>query len=103
MKDNRIDQDVAERVLAALQEINPVDFSSHDFIHEYCRQNERDYVNWLVRYIETDEIFKNAHSQIALFLAKNIGELRPRYHEIGRRESKTVHGTTDTPMWFAWD
>jgi len=103
MRDNRIDQRVAERVLLALQDKKDTEFSSHDFIEEYSKQNEREYINWLVRYIESDEIFKTAHSQIAYFLAKNAGELQPLYHEIGHKKSENVHGEDDYPMWFAWD
>ena len=103
MRDNRIDQRVAERVLLALQDKKDTEFSSHDFIEEYYKQNEREYINWLVRYNKSDEIFKTAHSQIALFLAHNAGELQPWYQENGRRKSENVHGEDDYSMWFAWN
>ena len=102
MRDNRINREVAESVLEELRDKKDTEFSSHDFIEEYCKQNEREYIEWLVRYIESDEIFKTAHSQIALFLAHNAGDLQPRYHEIGRRKSENVHGENDYPMWFEW-
>lgn len=102
MRDNRIEREVAERVLEELHRQKPTEeFSSHDFIQEYCRQNEGENVDWLVRYREADGIFRTVHSQIAYFLSKNIGDLQPQYHKTERRESKTVHGTMDGPMWFA--
>lgn len=73
MRDNRIDQEVAERVLHALRDKKQTEFSSHDFLKVYCAQNEGNYIDWLIQYIESDEIFKTAHSQIAYFLAKNAG------------------------------
>lgn len=102
MKDNRISQEVAERVLHALRDKMQTEFSSHDFLKVYCAQDEGNYIDWLERYRESEDAFKKAHAQISYFLSKNIGELQPLYHKIGRRKSETVHGTISRPMWFAW-
>lgn len=93
----------AERVLNALQRKKTREFSSHDFIEEYCKQHETEYIDWLVLYRGTGRAFWKVHTEIGTFLSEQEGLIAPHYHRIGRRTSENVHGEDDKPMWWAWD
>ena len=90
----------AKDVLNALQIKKPDGFSTHDFIEEYCSQNEREYIIWLLRKSGSGRAFQTVHSQIGRYLSKNARDLQ--ILKIGNDESETVHGTKGMPMWFAW-
>lgn len=92
----------ARDVLNALQIKKPDGFSTHDFIEEYCSQNEREYIIWLLRKSGRGRAFQTVHSQIGRFLIKNEGKLTPAYRHTDRYDSETVHGTIDQPMWWEW-
>lgn len=89
-------------VLNALQVKKPDGFSTHDFIEEYCSQNEREYIIWLLRKSGRGRAFQTVHSQIGRLLIKNEGKLTPAYRHTDRYDSETVHGTIDQPMWWEW-
>lgn len=92
----------ARDVLNALQTNKQDGFSTHDFIEEYCSQNEREYIIWLLRKSGRGRAFQTVHSQIGRFLIKNEGKLTPAYRHTDRYDSETVHGTIDQPMWWEW-
>ena len=52
------------------------EFDSHEFIEEFIRMYEREYVELLSSHIDSrGGIFKNAHSQIGRYLSKNSTSL----------------------------
>lgn len=81
-------------------------FSSHDFIQEYCRQYETEYLDWLMMYYRTERAFQTVHKQIGRFLSKHENEVLDthRPYLVFRRthpnDSECVHGTIDRPMWW---
>ena len=92
----------ARDVLNALQVKKPREFSSHDFIEEYCKQYETVYIDWSNVYRGTNRAFQTVHSQIGDYLSENEGELTPEYRRTHRADSENVHGTIDRPMWWEW-
>ena len=100
---NLITIEQAEFVLNRLRTKKQTEFSSHDFIEEYSLWREDDYIDWLNSFKGTGKAFWHVHTDIGTFLAAQEGKLTPRYHRIGRRDSKNVHGRIDQPMWWAWD
>jgi hypothetical protein len=93
----------AREVLAVLRDKKRGGFSSHDFIEEYCKQNEDRYIDWLVSYRGTGRAFQTVHSLIGRFLSENENHIIPKYTRTMRADSENVHGTIDQPMWWAWN
>lgn len=78
-------------------------FSSHDFIQEYCRRYETEYLDWLMDYQGTGHAFHTVHKQIGRFVSTHEGKEVLRgitYHRTNRDDSECVHGTIDKPMWW---
>ena len=92
----------AERVLDVLQVKKPEGFSTHDFIEEYCSQNETYYIIWLLRKSGRGTAFQAVHSQIGRYLADHENDRGSRYRRTMRGDSENVHGTIDQPMWWEW-
>ena len=90
-------------VLCELRIKKPSEFSSHDFIEEYCAQYETEYLNWLNEYRGTGRAFQTVHSLIGRFLSENEdSSTLPAYRRTHRADSENVHGTIDQPMWWEW-
>ena len=93
----------ARDVLNALQVKKPDGFSTHDFIEEYCSQNEREYIIWLLRKSGRGRAFQTVHAQIGRYLADHENDPDSIYRRTMRGNSENFHGTIDQPMWWAWD
>lgn len=98
-----ITESQANNVLTALRSRRKSSFSSHDFIEEFCKQYEDDYLDLLMHYHGTGIAFQTVHSQIGKFLSEHEHSLMPLYHRIGRQPSETIHGTEDNPMWWKFE
>lgn len=92
----------ARDVLNALQIKKPDGFSTHDFIEEYCSQNEREYIIWLLRKSGRGRAFQTVHSQIGRYLADHENDRGSIYRRTMRANSENFHGTIDQPMWWEW-
>ena len=92
----------AENVLSALRSKKPREFSSHDFIDEYCAQYETAYLDWLYRYRGTNRAFWKVHQLIGNYLSRNEEKRMPLYRRTHRADSENVHGMIDRPMWWEW-
>ena len=92
----------ARDVLNALQVKKPDGFSTHDFIEEYCSQNEREYIIWLLRKSGRGRAFQTVHSQIGRYLADHENDPGSIYRRTMRGNSENFHGTIDQPMWWGW-
>ena len=88
----------ARDVLNALQTNKPDGFSTHDFIEEYCSQNEREYIIWLLRKSGRGRAFQTVHSQIGRYLADHENDPGSIYRRTMRANSENFHGTIDQPM-----
>ena len=97
-----ITEDQVIKVQRLLRVAKPREFLSHDFIEEYCKQYETDYIDWLNVYRGTNRAFQTVHSLIGNFLSDNEGGLTPEYRRTHRADSENVHGTIDRPMWWEW-
>lgn len=92
----------ARDVLNALQTNKPDGFSTHDFIEEYCSQNEREYIIWLLRKSGRGRAFQTVHAQIGRYLADHENDPGSIYRRTMRANSENFHGTIDQPMWWEW-
>ena len=90
----------ANNVLVAIRSRRKQSFSSHDFIEEFCKQYEDDYLDLLMRYHGTGKAFQTVHSQIGHYLSQHENSLLPLYHRTARDSSENVHGEIDNPMWW---
>lgn len=92
----------ARDVLEVLQLKKPEGFSTHDFIEEYCKQNETAYIIWLLRESGRGTAFQTVHAQIGRYLSKHENDTGSIYIRTMRGDSENVHGTIDQPMWWEW-
>ena len=77
------------------------EFSSHDFIQEYCRQYETEYLDWLMEYHGSGKAFQTVHGLIGKYLSEHHNDLH--IAPIGKHDSECIHGTIDRPMWWQWE
>lgn len=92
----------ARDVLNVLRVKKPREFSSHDFIEEYCSQNEREYIIWLLRKSGRGRAFQTVHAQIGRYLADHENDPGSIYRRTMRANSENFLGTIDQPMWWEW-
>lgn len=80
----------------------PEEFFSHDFIEKYIDLYEREYLAELIRYaLLTPQrgAFRKLHSQIGLFLTRNMKKLRIEKEERGN--TKNIKGnSTENQKWI---
>lgn len=94
-----ITESEATRVLNSLRLKNEDKlFSSHDFIQEYCRLYETEYIDWLLDYRGTNMAFQTVHGLIGRYLSEHNSSLG--IDHVIRANSECVHGTIDKPMWW---
>lgn len=79
-------------------------FTSHDFIGEYIKRYEYDYIGKLIEYRTPSDnrAFQTVNSEIARFLSENKDELHIR--KLGKVKDTNVHHTeTDNEEWIFTD
>lgn len=81
-----------------IDNLNPVEFSSHDFIERFARRFEREYIEMLYHYRDSGNAFKTVHSLIARYLS-----LHPSHFPIAKtikKDSEHVFGEMDIIQWW---
>lgn len=99
----RITVEQANAILRILQDRPKFEeeFSSHDFIQEYCRQYETEYLDWLMEFHGSGKAFQTVHGLIGKYLSEHHNDLH--IAPIGKHDSECIHGTIDRPMWWQWE
>jgi len=74
-------------------------FTSHDFIGEYIKQNEHEYIEWLLRYWDTqNDTFRIVNAQIGQYLSSCKNDLSVK--KAGKVNDTNVHGQkTENQEW----
>lgn len=74
------------------------EFSSHDFIKEFSRCYESQYLRMLLKYIDKGNSFQSVHGQIAKYLSNNSKFFN--IEKSKKEKSENVHGTETNVQWW---
>lgn len=85
-------------IIEIINNLNPIQFSSHDFIEKFARRFEEEYIEMLSQYRHTGSAFQTVHSTIAKYLSQNMVILG--IEKLPRAGSEHVFGDIDVIQWW---
>lgn len=85
-------------IIEIINDLNPVQFSSHDFIEKFARRFEEEYIEMLYHYRSSGSAFKTVHSTIAKYLSQNMTGFG--IEKTKKDGSEHVFGEIDVIQWW---